>query len=105
MRLSIALLTLSLFVAGASADPAAGTSYQAQSPHGGYTVMQGTKHSSIAFFGSGGFASNALAHAHDQPNFVLRPAGFEDDGHGNKIAIYKKVYYATPEEAEAAKGQ
>jgi len=141
MRLSIAILALSLLTAGAYADPAASTgdqvqnphggynviqggakqsgnalfgagglfsspapsaTYQAQSPHGGYTVVQGTKHSSIALFGTGGFAARA---AHEKPNFILRPAGYEDNGHGGKIAIYKKVYYATPEEAEAAREQ
>jgi opacity protein-like surface antigen len=106
MRLSIAALAFSLLAAGAAsvvADPSTSTSYQVQNPHGGYNVIQGgAPHQGLAFFGAGGFASHAIAHAHDKPNFILRPT-LEDDGHGKKIVVYKKIYYATPEEAEAAK--
>jgi hypothetical protein len=108
MRLSLAALALSLFAAGAAsvlADPSTGTSYQVQNPHGGYNVIQGSApHQGLAFFGSGGYAAHAMEHAHDKPNFILVPS-LEDDGHGKKIVVYKKIYYATPEEAEAAKAR
>jgi hypothetical protein len=91
---------------GLFSTPAPNSGDQVQNPHGGYNVIQGgNKPSSIAVFGSGGFLAQAKTHPHDKPSFILRPAGFEDNGHGGKIAIYKKIYYATPEEAEAAKGQ
>ena len=72
-------------------------------PHGGYNVIQsGGHHGSIPFFGFHGFASKVIAHSHDKPKYILRPV-VEDVGHGSKIVVYKKIYFATAEEAEAAR--
>lgn len=71
--------------------------------HGGYNVIQGgARPASLAFFGSGGFASKAVAHANDKPNFILVPV-VQDDGHGKKNTVYHKQYFATAEQAQAAK--
>jgi len=105
MRLSFPVFALSLILAAGSAlaDPDSSSTYQVQSPHGGYNVIQGNApHAGLAFFGAGGFASSVVAHSHDKPKFILK-AGLEDDGHGKKIVVYKKVYYATAEDAEAAR--
>lgn len=72
--------------------------------HGSYNVVQPGAHAvAIPFFGAGGFASHVIAHSHDKP-FILRPV-VEDVGHGGKIVVYRKIYFATAEEAEAAKGK
>ena len=72
--------------------------------HGGYNVVQpGARGISIPFFGSHGFASKVIAHSHDEKSFVLVPI-VVDDGHG-KHTVYKRVYYPTPEDAEAAKAK
>jgi len=106
MKSSIIAPALALLMAGAAsvhADPDASATFQVQNPHGGYNVIQGGRApSTVAFFGSGGFAARVVAHSHDKPKFILRPT-LEDDGHGKKITVYKKIYFATPEEAEAAK--
>ena len=72
--------------------------------HGGYnTVQPGAGPIAIPFFGSQGFASKVIAQSHAKKNFVM-VAIIVDDGHG-KHTVYKRVYYATPEEAEAAKAK
>jgi hypothetical protein len=73
------------------------------SPHGGYNVVQGRGlPDSIAFFGSHGFAAKVNEEERTTPKtFVLQPMVI-DDGHG-KHTVYKKVYFATAEEAAAAK--
>jgi hypothetical protein len=93
--------------AAAFADPNTGTpstgTALVPNNHGGYNVVQPSAATSIGFFGPQGYASNVIAHSHDyKPNFVLQPV-VEDMGHGNKVVVYKKIYFATPEEAEAAK--
>jgi hypothetical protein len=100
MKLPLTALALAALAAGAHAND--DRTFLVPNPHGGYNVVQsGGPPSSIPFFGSHGFASNVVAHAHDKPKFILRPF-LEDDGHGKKITVYKRIYFATPEEAEAA---
>ena len=71
--------------------------------HGGYNVVQpGARPISIPLFGSHGFASVVIAHSHDKKKFILVPV-IEDVGHGVKITVYKRIYFATAEEAEAAR--
>ena len=73
-------------------------------PHGGYSTIQSTKPpAAIPFFGPVGFAHNAVVHSQDPKSFVLVPV-VVDNGHG-KYTVYKKVYYATPEDAAAAKAK
>jgi len=71
--------------------------------HGGYNVTQAGAHAiSIPFFGTHGYAARVIAEGHNKPNFILVP-GVEDVGHGSKVVVYHRVYFATPEEAEAAR--
>jgi hypothetical protein len=73
-------------------------------PHGSYNTIQSTHPpATIPFFGKQGFAHNAMEHADDPKYFVLVPKVI-DDGHG-KHTVYQKVYYATPEDAAAAKAK
>ena len=76
--------------------------------HGGYNVVQpGAQGGAVVlpFFGSHGYAAHVIAVAHtEKPKFILKPV-VEDVGHGQKIVVYKKIYYATAEDAEAAKAQ
>jgi opacity protein-like surface antigen len=98
MKLLLTALLFTALAAGAHASD----SYLVASPHGGYNVIQGGQaHGAIAFFGSHGFAA---VHAHDKPSYIIRPY-IAMDGHGNKHTVYKKIYFATPEEAEAARGK
>jgi hypothetical protein len=100
-------LAMAAFVSVACANDAdsvtAGTTLVPNN-HGGYNVTQPGAHSiSIPFFGAHGFAAHAIAESRTKkPNYILVP-GVEDVGHGGKIVVYKKVYFATPEEAEAAR--
>jgi hypothetical protein len=73
------------------------------SPHGGYNVVQGKGlPESMPFFGSNGYARNAVEIDKATPKkFVLQPMVI-DDGHG-KHTVYKKVYFATAEEAAASR--
>jgi hypothetical protein len=106
MRLPLTALAIALAAgASANADPAPGAAFLVPNPHGGYNVVQaGGPPASIPFFGTHGFASNVIAHAHDKKNFIIVP-NVQDDGHGNKHTVYLKVYFATPEEAAAAKAK
>ncbi|MGA3169582.1 MAG: hypothetical protein ABSE62_01075 [Chthoniobacteraceae bacterium] len=90
--------------ASACADQNVGTALVTNN-HGGYNVIQPGATASIGFFGPQGYAANVVAHSHDyRPNFVLQPV-VEDMGHGNKVVVYKKIYFATPEDAAAAKAR
>jgi hypothetical protein len=73
--------------------------------HGGYNVVQPSAHAiSIPFFGSNGYASHVIAESRtEKPKFILKPVGVQDDGHGGKHPIYKKIWYPTAEAAEAAR--
>lgn len=73
--------------------------------HGGYNVVNPSiQHNSLPFFGTHGYATKVIAEAHDEkPKFILVPV-VEDVGHGSKIVVFKRVYFATAEEAEQAKG-
>jgi len=89
---------------GSHGNASSGT-FLAPSPHGGYNVIQaGGPPASIPFFGSHGYATKMIAEEHApgyKKNFILQPVVI-DDGHG-KHTVYKKIYFATAEEAEAAK--
>jgi hypothetical protein len=96
----LALLTVPAF----ASDTSGGTSLIPNN-HGGYNVVQnGASPITVPFFGSEGYAAHVIAHSHDKKSFILVP-GVQDDGHGNKHTVYKKIYFATPEEAEAAKAK
>jgi len=119
-----AALALAALAAGAQASDSDSGTFVVPSPHGGYNVIQGGgkpasialfgfhnvsqgggKPASIPFFGSFGFTPQVIAQSHEKPKYILRPAGMVDDGHGSKHMIYKKIYFATAEEAEAARLQ
>jgi len=72
--------------------------------HGGYNVAEpGAGPIVIPFFGIHGYASHVIKESHDnKPKFILVPT-VEDVGHGSKIVVYKRIYFATAEEAEAAR--
>ena len=98
-------VALALLTTGAHAndgDSAAGTALVSNN-HGGYNVTRpGARPISIPFFGPNGYASIVNKHSHDKPKFILVPV-LEDVGHGTKITVYKRIYFATAEEAEAAR--
>ncbi len=73
--------------------------------HGGYNVVQpGARPVTIPFFGSNGYAAHVIAQSHNEkPKFFLKAVGVQDDGHGSKHQIYKKIWFATAEDAEAAR--
>ena len=72
--------------------------------HGGYNVVQpSARPVLIPVFGPNGFSAQVIADSHEKPKFVLKPVGVQDDGHGGKHIIYKKIRYATAEQAEAAR--
>ena len=102
---SAALIALALLTTGAYANDggsAAGTTLISNN-HGGYNVSQpGARPISMPFFGSKGYAAQVNAHAHDKPKFILVPV-LEDMGHGSKTTVYKRIYFATAEQAEAAR--
>jgi hypothetical protein len=94
---------LALLVVPAFGDNSSGTSLVPNN-HGGYNVIEGNAPPpAIPFFGSHGFATKVIAQSHDKKSFILVPV-VQDDGHG-KHTVYKRVYFATPEEAEAAKAK
>ncbi len=103
MKLPLIALALTALTAGVYADNNASGTTLVPNNHGGYNVTQtGAPHASIPFFGSHGFAATVAEHSHEKPKFILQP-GSQDDGHGNKHTVYKKIRFATAEEAEAAK--
>lgn len=73
--------------------------------HGSYNVVQpNPRRMIVPIFGSNGYASQVIAESHnDKPKFILKAVGVQDDGHGSKHIIYKKIRYATAEQAEAAR--
>ena len=87
-----------------STKPPASDPFIVLSPHGGYNTIQSTRPpAALPFFGNVGFAHNAMVHAHDPKSFLIVPV-VVDDGHG-KHTVYQRVYYATPEDAAAAKAK
>jgi hypothetical protein len=97
-------LAIALLAVPAFGDNSTGTSLIPNN-HGGYNVIEGNAPPpAIPFFGSHGFAAKVIAHSHDKKSFIIVPV-VQDDGHGNKHTVYHKVYFATPEEAEAAKAK
>jgi len=103
MKLPVTALILISLAAASHANDGAPATFQVQNPHGGYSVIQaGGPPATLPLFGLHGFGALVIAHSHDKRRFILRPT-LEDDGHGKKITVYKKIYYATAEEAEAAR--
>lgn len=102
---SLALLLLLAVCARADDSAPPGTTLVPNN-HGGFNVVQtGGLPVSLGFFGSHGFAAKVIAESRaEKPKFILR-AVVEDVGHGGKIVVYKRIYFATAEEAEAAKGR
>ena len=99
--LALTLLTASVFAN--DSDNPGGTSLVTNN-HGGYNVVQPGGHAfTLPFFGSKGYAAKVDAAAHEPPIFILVPV-VQDVGHGDKITVYKRIYFATAEQAEAAKG-
>ncbi len=97
------IAALSLLAASAYATDSGGATVLVTNNHGGYNVAEpGARPGPLPFFGTKGFAAKVIAHSHDKVRFILVPV-IEDVGHGGKITVYKRVYFATPEEAEAAK--
>jgi hypothetical protein len=106
LLLTVALAITALVVGANANDTDKGTGLVPNS-HGGYNVVQqGASPISIPFFGKHGYAAHVIAESHEnkKPNFILVPVS-EDVGHGAKITVYKKIRFATPEEAEAAKSK
>lgn len=100
-----AILAVAALAVGAYGNDGDSGAYVVQGPHGGYNVIQAGGHpASIPFFGFHGFAVHAIALSHEKPKYILHPVT-QDDGHGNKLVVYKKIYYRTAEEAEAAKSK
>jgi len=88
--------------AGDADGSAAGTALVSNN-HGGYNVTEpGARHGSLPFFGTHGYATKVIAESHEPPKFILVPV-VEDVGHGGKVVVFKKIYFATAEEAAAAK--
>jgi len=104
MKLPLTVLALGALAAGANANDNNGGTALVPNNHGGYNVVQpGASSISIPFFGSHGYAAHVIEQAHtEKPKFILVP-GVQDDGHGNPHAVYKKIRFATAEEAEAAR--
>jgi len=98
-----AFLAMALLVPCAFADDSNPGTVLVPNNHGGYNVTQlGAAPVSIPFFGKHGYAAKVIAESHEKPKFILVPTT-EDVGHGGKIVVYKKIYFATAEEAEAAR--
>lgn len=109
MRLTLPALIAIVITSVALADENgnSGNAYQVMGPHGGYNVIQGGAPApSLPFFGSHGYAVKVVAEErlHKKKSFIIVPTQ-EDDGHGNKHTVYKKVFFATPDEAAAAQAR
>ncbi len=103
MKVFLTVLTIAALAAGAYADDTSGGPALVPNNHGGYNVVQpGARPISIPFFGPQGYSAQVIAQSHEKPKFILVPV-VQDDGHGNKHTVYKKVRFATAEEAEAAR--
>jgi hypothetical protein len=106
MKLPLIFLSLAAFAVCAYADDTnggSGSSFLVPNGHGGYNVNQaGGPPSSIPFFGFHGYASHVVAQSqNEKPKFILKPVVI-DDGHGKHV-VYKKIRFATAEQAEAAR--
>jgi hypothetical protein len=107
---ALALAALTALASVARADdttPSTGT-VLVPNNHGGYNTAnpnaRATAITVIPFFGSHGYAAHVAAHSEDtKPKFIIRPV-VVDSGHG-KVTVYKKIFFATPEEAAAAAQQ
>ena len=132
MKLPLTALLGAALTTGALADNTGSGTFLVPNPHGGYNVIQsGGPPKSIPLFGPQGYVAKVIqedeepddtqtpaqasasgqtlpsrqsygpVHKHAHKYFILRPV-VQDDGHGNKHTVYKKVYYATRADAEAA---
>ena len=103
MKVLLTVLTMAALAACAIADDTVSGTALIPNNHGGYNVVQPGAHPiSIPIFGPHGFSDQVIAQSHEKPKFILKPV-VQDDGHGNKHTIYKKIRFATAEEAEAAR--
>jgi hypothetical protein len=106
MKIPLIALAIAGLTAGAYANDAdtAGTALVPNN-HGGYNVVQPGSHPiSLPFFGAHGYAAHVMAESRtaEKPKFILVP-GVQDAGHGNPHVVYHKKFFATAEEAEAAR--
>jgi hypothetical protein len=103
MRLTIIAAVVLAGVAGFAAGALADQALIVQNSHGGYNVIQPTgRKDSLPLFGSHGYAAVVVQQSHQPLKFVLVPV-VQDMGHGQKVTVYKRVYFPTAEDAEAAK--
>jgi hypothetical protein len=108
MKLPLTLLALAAIASGASANDNDNATFMVANPHGGYNVIQANgPPAAIPFFGNQGFATRVIqqqAQDSKKPRrYILKPVS-QGDGHSNHV-VYHKIYFATAEEAEAAKGK
>jgi hypothetical protein len=105
-RFVLSAFALGALASAVCADENAGTALVTNN-HGGYNVVQpGAQAAALPFFGSHGYAAHVVQEARtgEKPKFILVPVA-EDVGHGQKVIVYKKIYFATAEEAAAAKAK
>jgi hypothetical protein len=108
MKIALTLLALVTLAVAVRADDTSNNNgtVLVQNGHGGYNVTQlGAAPATLPFFGAHGAAAQMVAESHEKPKFLLVPAGTQDDGHGGKHQIYKKLRFATAEDAAAAKAK
>jgi hypothetical protein len=104
MSRPLAFFALLILAAPAFGNDTSSGTFLVPNNHGGYNVIQGSPPpAALPFFGSHGYATSVIAHSHDKKNFILVPV-VQDNGHG-KYTVYQRIYFATPEEAEAAKAK
>ncbi|HEX4086218.1 MAG TPA: hypothetical protein VHY22_14980 [Chthoniobacteraceae bacterium] len=107
-RFVLSALALGALVFAARADDNSAGTALVTNNHGGYNVVQPGAQSAavvLPFFGSHGYAAHVIAQSHtEKPKFILKPV-VQDVGHGQKIVVYKRIYFATAEDAEAAKAK
>ncbi len=106
MKIPLTALALaSLAVAAYADDTSSNSGSPVPNGHGGYNISQPVApRDSLAFFGGGGFATKVIQESHhEKPKFIIVPVT-QNDGHSNHV-VYKKIHFATAEEAEAAKAK
>jgi len=104
MSRPLAFLALAFLAVPAFGNDNSSGTFLVPNNHGGYNVVQsGAPPVSIPFFGSHGYASTVIVHSRDKKSFILVPV-VQDNGH-SKVTVYQRIYFATPEEAEAAKAK
>ena len=104
MKIPSTLFAIVVLAAAAHANDNDSGTALVPNNHGGFNVVQpGARPISIPFFGSQGYAARVAAESHsEKPKFILKPV-VQDVGHGNPHIVYKKIHFATAEEAEAVR--